>query len=227
MAAICTAAKCAMTNLSPDTIISRIITLLIAFTVHEFSHAWVANAYGDNTPRANGRLSLNPAVHLDLMGTLMLLFVGFGWAKPVPINPYALRKRSPAALMLVSLAGPLSNLVLAILAAIPLRFHLVPFMNNWPGFLPTPMNFLFDFMVINILLMLFNLIPLAPLDGEKVLEYFLPPAGVNFLERIRPFSPLILLGIVFILPMLGFDLFGMILSPLLRAITSLLIGVSL
>jgi len=216
-----------MTNLSPDTIISRIITLMIAFTVHEFSHAWLANAFGDDTPRANGRLSLNPAVHLDLLGTLMLLFAGFGWAKPVPVNPYALRRRSPAALMLVSLAGPLSNFVLAVFAAIPLRFGFIPAVYNWPGFLPTPYSFLLNFMVINILLMLFNLIPLSPLDGEKVLEYFLPPAGVDFLDRIRPYSPLILLGIVFILPILGFDLFGMILNPLLRAISSLLLGVSL
>lgn len=216
-----------MFNLTPDTIISRILTLLIAFTVHEFSHAWVANSFGDDTPRANGRLTLNPAVHLDLMGTLMLLFAGFGWAKPVPINPFALRRRSPAAVMLVSLAGPVSNLLMAGLAAIPLRFDLVPQVNNWPGFLPTPFQFLFDFMVINILLMLFNLIPLAPLDGEKVLEYFLPPAGVNVLDRIRPYGPMILLAIVFVLPILGVDIFGIILRPLLRTISSLLIGVSL
>lgn len=216
-----------MFNISSATIISRIITLLIAFTVHEFSHAWVANYFGDDTPRANGRLTLNPVVHLDLMGTIMLLFVGFGWAKPVPVNPYALRRRSPAAMMLVSVAGPLSNLVLAILAAIPLRFGLVPMISGWPGFLPTPFQFLLDFMGINVLLMLFNLIPLAPLDGEKVLEYFLPPAGVKLLDQIRPYGPLILLGIIFVLPMLGIDLFGMILRPLLRTISSILIGVPL
>jgi Zn-dependent protease len=216
-----------MFNLTPDTIISRILTLLIAFTVHEFSHAWVANAFGDDTPRANGRLTLNPGVHLDLMGTMMLLFAGFGWAKPVPINPFALRRRSPAAVMLVSLAGPGSNLLLAGLAAIPLRFDLIPQVYNWPGFLPTPFQFLFDFMLINILLMLFNLIPLAPLDGEKILEYFLPPAGVNVLDRIRPYGPMILLAIIFVLPILGVDVFGIILRPLLRTISSLLIGVSL
>lgn len=187
----------------------------------------MANAFGDDTPRANGRLSLNPAVHLDLMGTLLLLFVGFGWAKPVPVNAYALKRRSPAALMLVSLAGPFSNFILAILAAIPIRFNLIPVVNNWPGFLPTPYSFLLNFLVINILLMLFNLIPLSPLDGEKVLEYFLPPAGVKFLDRIRPYSPLILLGIVFLLPIFGIDLFGIILYPLLRTISSLLIGASL
>lgn len=216
-----------MTDFSAPVLISRIITLIIAFSVHEFSHAWVANAFGDGTPRAHGRLTLNPAVHLDLFGTLMLLFAGFGWAKPVPVNPYALRRRSPAALMLVSLAGPLSNLFLAILAAIPLRFHLIPAVSNWPAFLPSPSSFLLTFMLINILLMLFNLIPLAPLDGEKVLEYFLPPAGVEVLERIRPYSPMILLALVFLLPYIGFDLFGMILTPLLRTISTFLLGVPL
>lgn len=212
-----------MANLSPALIITRIITLMIAFSVHEFSHAWVATAFGDDTPRANGRLSLNPAVHLDLLGTLLLLFAGFGWAKPVPVNPYALKRRSPAALMLVALAGPLSNFILAALAAIPIRLDLVPTVVNWPGFLPTTFNFLINFIVINIVLMLFNLIPLAPLDGEKVLEYFLPPAGVRFLDSIRSYSPFILLGIVFILPMLGIDLFGMILNPLLQTIFNFLI----
>ncbi len=217
-----------MLNLNPATIISRIITLLIAFTIHEFSHAWVADRFGDDTPRAHGRLSLNPAVHLDLMGTLMLLFAGFGWAKPVPVNPYALRRRSSAAMMLVSIAGPLSNLLLAILAAILLRFGLVPSVgSNYPGFLPTPFSFLWDFMAINILLMLFNLIPLAPLDGEKVLEFFLPPAGVRFLDQIRPYGPMLLLAIVLVLPYFGIDLFSIILRPLLRTISSILLGVSL
>jgi Zn-dependent protease len=214
-----------MLNIPTSTIIGRIVILLIAFTVHEFAHAWTANAFGDSTPRLNGRLTLNPAVHLDLIGSLMLLLVGFGWAKPTPINPYVLRKRSPAALMLVSVAGPASNLVLALLAALPLRFGLVPFVANWPGFLPTPQAFFFDFIGINILLMLFNLIPLAPLDGEKVLEYFLPPTGVRLLNQIRPYGPIILLGIVFLLPLVGVDIFGIILNPMLNAIFRILVGV--
>jgi len=214
-----------MLNIPASTIIGRIIILLIAFTIHEFAHAWTANAFGDDTPRLNGRLTLNPAVHLDLIGSLMLLLVGFGWAKPTPINPYVLRKRSPAALMLVSVAGPASNLILAILAALPLRFGLVPGVANWPGFLPTPRAFLFDFVGINILLLLFNLIPLAPLDGEKVLEYFLPPAGVRILNQVRPYGPIILLGVVFLLPLVGVDIFGIILSPMLNAIFRILVGV--
>ena len=94
-----------MLGLDPQTLISRILTLIIAFTVHEFAHAWTANSFGDDTPRMNGRLTLNPLAHLDIMGSLLLLLVGFGWAKPVPINPYVLQRRSPAAVMWVSWQG--------------------------------------------------------------------------------------------------------------------------
>jgi len=213
-----------MFNLNSATIISRIITLIIAFSVHEFAHAWTANAFGDDTPRANGRLTLNPAAHLDLMGTLMLLFAGFGWARPVPINPYTLRRRSPSAVMWVSLAGPLSNLLLAILAAIPLRLGLVPFRFS-SGMLPSIFSFLLEFISINLLLLLFNLIPLAPLDGEKIVEFLFPPSWANFMETIRPYGPLILMALIFVGPMVGIDLLGLILRPALLGLRSILIGI--
>src|SRR5512139_2451174 len=114
-----------MLGLDPSTLICRIIVLLTAFSVHEFAHAWTANYFGDDTPRQNGRLTLNPLAHLDPIGSIVLLFAGFGWAKPVPVNPYALERRSPAALMWVSLAGPLSNLLMALIAAIPFRLGLI------------------------------------------------------------------------------------------------------
>ncbi|NMC53488.1 MAG: site-2 protease family protein [Chloroflexi bacterium] len=213
-----------MFGLSVPTLLSRIITLVIAFTIHEFSHAWTANQFGDDTPRLNGRLTLNPAAHLDLMGTLMLLVAGFGWARPVPINPYALRRRSPSAVMWVSFAGPLSNLLLAILAAIPLRLGLVPL--RYPtGMFPTLYSFLWDFISINLLLLLFNLIPLAPLDGDKMAEYLFPPRWARALETIRPYGPVILLAIVFVLPIVGIDLFAWILTPALYALRGLLIGI--
>ena len=120
-------------------LISSILTLLIAFTIHEFSHAKVADMLGDNTPRANGRLTLNPGAHLDLMGSLMLIVAGFGWAKPVPINPYALSRRSAAGVMWVSLAGPMSNFLMAIIAAIPIRMGLFDAVASpMPGYLPSP-----------------------------------------------------------------------------------------
>jgi Zn-dependent protease len=148
------------------------------------------------------------------MGSLMLVFAGFGWAKPVPINPYAVRRRTPAGVMLVSVAGPLSNLLLAITASIPIRMGLAQGSRTIAGILPSASGFLYEFIIINILLMLFNLIPLYPLDGEKVLEYFLPYRGKEFLYRLRPISPLLLLGLFFLGPTLGINLFQyMILIP--------------
>lgn len=211
-------------NLDLPTLISRIITLLVAFTIHEFSHAATATALGDPTPRNNGRLTLNPLAHLDIMGTLTLLVAGFGWAKPVPVNPYAVRRKTSAGLMLVSLAGPTSNLLMAALAALPLRFGWVPLSAAANAFLPSPGSFLFEFLTINLALFLFNLIPLAPLDGEKVITFFLPDHWVEFYERIRPYSPFILLALVFVLPMFGIDLIGMIITRPLQNLALFLIG---
>jgi Zn-dependent protease len=204
------------------------IILLTCFPVHEFAHAWVANYFGDTTPRANGRLTLNPLAHLDPIGSLLMIVAGFGWAKPVPINPYVLKRRSPAAVMLVSLAGPMSNLVLAIIASLFFRVGLVS--ANKIGYiaggaLPNLPLFLWTFVGINLLLMLFNLIPLFPLDGEKVLGYFLPPAGERFMDNIRPYAPIILLVIVFVLPLVGIDILGKVIQPAYFALARLLIGI--
>jgi Zn-dependent protease len=212
---------------NPALLITRILTLVIAFTVHEFSHAFSADRMGDDTPRMNGRLTLNPAAHLDLIGSLLLLIAGFGWAKPVPINPYQLLRRSRAGVMLVSLAGPASNLVMAALAAIPLRLGWVPLDFAPSGMLPSPGYFLLEFMFINIILFLFNLIPLAPLDGDKIIGYFLPPPVLRAFEAIRPYGPIILLVLVFALPLVGLDVISWIMTPVYTAILRFLLGVSL
>jgi len=215
-------------NLDPATLISRVLILIIAFTVHEFAHAWTATMLGDDTPRLNGRLTLNPLSHLDPMGSLLLIVAGFGWAKPVPVNPYALSRRSSAALMWVSLAGPFSNLCMAALAAIPFRVGLLsPFNAFIPneGILPTQEQFLFEFIYINLLLMLFNLLPIAPLDGEKILMFFLPPNAARAYEAFRPYGPLILMVIVFAGPLLGFNIIGTIIGPPMQALMSLLVGI--
>jgi Zn-dependent protease len=212
---------------NPSVIITYIIILLTAFPVHEFSHAWVADRFGDDTPRANGRLTLNPFAHLDPLGTIMMLLVGFGWAKPVPINAYALQRRSSAAPMLVSLAGPMSNFLMAIIAAIPFRLGLVSsseIQSSMPTLLPNVATFLSIFIEINLLLMLFNLIPLFPLDGEKVIDYFLPPSGQQFMDNIRPYSPIILMVLLFVLPFIGFNVIGSIIFPALNSISHFLIG---
>jgi Zn-dependent protease len=214
-----------MFNLSPATFISRAIILIIAFTIHELAHAWTADRFGDMTPRSHGRLTLNPLAHLDPLGSLMLLVVGFGWAKPVPINPYALSRRSSAAVMLVSLAGPLSNFLLALLAAIPFRLGLVStFETSTRGIFPTAAGFLTEFIFINLILLLFNLIPLAPLDGEKIAEYFFPPSWARFFDMIRPYGPLILLLLIFVGPAVGLNILGWILGPPMQALMRLLVG---
>lgn len=216
-----------LNGLDPATLISRIFVLIIAFTIHEFAHAVTANYFGDDTPRMNGRLTLNPLAHLDPIGSLLLLVAGFGWAKPVPVNPYALQRRSSAAMMLVSLAGPFSNLIMAILASILFRTGVLSLADAFAphqSFFPTPAQMAFEFIAINLILLLFNLIPLAPLDGEKIAEYFFPPSVARVWETIRPYGPMILLAIVFVGPFLGLDIIGWIMGPPLRALLALLVG---
>ena len=213
-----------MFNLTPAEIISRVIILLIALPVHELAHAWTAHYFGDTTPERNGRLSLNPLAHLDPIGTLMLLVAGFGWAKPVPINPYTLERRSPSAVMLVSLADPLSNLLLAVLAALPFRLGFIRYSSFGTGILPSPAEFLFYFIIINLALMLFNLIPLTPLDGEKVLSFLLPPRLSRAMDTIRPYGPMILLGLIVLGNVSSIDVIGWIMDWPLRSLFGLLTG---
>jgi Zn-dependent protease len=210
-------------NLNPPELITYFITLIIAITVHEFAHAKVADWYGDPTPRMNGRVTLNPLVHLDPVGSLMMIFAGFGWGRPVPVNPFVLSRQSPAALMWVSLAGPLSNFGLAILAAILLRLgiasHAAP-----QAFLPSSYQFLESFIFTNLFLMLFNLVPIAPLDGDKIADYFFPPFLARILETIRPYGPMILILLLFVLPMLGFNFIGEFVYPPVNRLYQLLLG---
>jgi Zn-dependent protease len=213
-----------MLDLTPADLIIRAIVLVVAFTVHEFAHAFVADRFGDDTPRSQGRLTLNPLVHLDPLGSLLLLVAGFGWAKPVQVNLWALERRSPAAPMLVALAGPVSNILLAVVAAIPVRAGLVPQVAG-TGMIPTGYEFAVTFVFINALLALFNLIPIFPLDGEKILHYFLPPSGKAALENFRQYGSLILLGAIFILPRLGFDLLQTVVFQPAAALSIFLLGI--
>lgn len=214
-------------DLDPATLIARVIVLLVAFTIHEFAHAWTATQFGDDTPGRYGRLTLNPIAHLDPIGSLMLVFAGFGWAKPVPVNPYALSRRSDSALMWVSLAGPLSNFLLAILAAIPFRLGLASMtdaLTKSSTLIPTPSFLLMEFVWINLILMFFNLLPIAPLDGEKIAQYFLPPPWARTLEKIGPYGPIILVAVIMVGPRIGIDIFRWIILPPLQAIFGLLVG---
>lgn len=212
-----------MLGLSTPLIISRVLTLIIALTVHEFAHAFVADRFGDDTPRIMGRLTLNPLKHLDVMGSLLLIIAGFGWAKPVPVNPAKLHEHSRSAFMWVSIAGPAANLLLACLAAIPLRFNLIPTLPA-STILPSISSFLITFFVINLVLMVFNLLPLPPLDGEKILEFLLPESWASQYAKIKPFGPILLLVVVFVLPRFGFDLVNLIMTPVLTFFRIVLLG---
>jgi Zn-dependent protease len=213
-----------MLGLTLPSLITRIVTLVIAFTVHEFAHAWSADQLGDDTPRLNGRLTLNPLAHLDPLGSLMLVVSGFGWAKPVPINPYALRRRTPAGTMLVSIAGPFSNLLMAILAALPFRAGWLDLLATGGRILPSASDFLVQFIFINLILLFFNLIPLAPLDGEKVAEYLLPPRGQDILYRVRPYGPFILIGLLFLGTLGGLNVLGTLVAGPAWRVLSLLVS---
>jgi Zn-dependent protease len=166
----------------------------LAVTFHEFAHALVASAQGDPTARRQGRLSLNPARHLDPLGSLAFVLVGFGWGKPVPFNPYALRNRRAGEVM-VGLAGPLSNLVLAFLSG-GLLVALTPLFGSFrpgPGTL-----FLEFFFKINVILAVFNLLPLPPLDGSRLLTGLFPPERNRLVAFLSEYGFYILLGLVFL-----------------------------
>jgi len=209
-------------GLTAPEIISRILTLLIAFTLHELSHAVTAVQLGDDTPQRMGRLTLNPLAHLDPIGSLLLIFAGFGWAKPVQINPYNLRTNPHVGMAIVAAAGPISNFVMALIAAIPFRLGLLsPFGAGPVGILPSPSGFLLDFIEINLLLMLFNLIPIAPLDGSKILAGFAPREWDGLLATLEQWGPFLLLALVF----LGQGLLGLILGPPINFLLRAIVGV--
>jgi Zn-dependent protease len=215
----------------PEDLLPRVVVvaimLLIGFPVHEFSHALAAYRLGDATAKLYGRLTLNPIAHFDPLGGILLAvsFIGagfgFGWAKPTPVNPVNLAggRRGEA---IVAAAGPLSNLVLAAVVALPLRFILSnPELANQIPFVVIQILSLFVY--INLVLMIFNLLPIPPLDGSKVLFAFLPPRLAWQWRPILEQYGFILLLLIFFLPP-GNSIGGRVLFPILNALFSLLVG---
>ncbi|MEA3355609.1 MAG: site-2 protease family protein [Patescibacteria group bacterium] len=196
---------------SPLAFIIISLSLLIAITIHEFAHAFIADKLGDPTARLQGRVTLNPIKHLDPLGSLMLLFVGFGWGKPVPFDPFNLRhqKRDSA---LIALAGPASNLILATLLSLVLK--------SSPISIFTPLLALTIRMNIN--LAIFNLLPIPPLDGSKILYGLLPIEWADeYNDFMQSYGQILL--ILLILPIGGSSLAISLIMPVINLITNLLL----
>lgn len=198
---------------SPLTFLFWAIALVVAITVHEFAHALAADRLGDPTPRSQGRLTLNPLAHLDPLGTLALLLIRFGWGKPVQFDPYNLRhpKRDSA---IISLAGPMSNLLLATLLSLVLKFAIPDY--------SLISYFLISLISLNVILAVFNLVPVYPLDGEKILAGLLPPrTAAEYQSIMRQYGTIIL--IFMLLPLGGTSPISALISPVITSISRLLL----
>ena len=210
-------------------IVAFLLSLLIAIDVHECAHAWMANELGDPTARYQGRLSLNPLVHLDPMGTMMMLFsvfsgFGIGWGKPVPVDPRYLRKGPRVGMGLVAAAGPMSNLVLAAMVAVPIRLGLT---MSW-----SLLNLLLILISVNISIALFNLLPIPPLDGASILRGILSTSPASWayqvsdaLDRMQVQGPMIFLLLIIVDQVLPISILGLILGVPYRLLYRLILGI--
>jgi Zn-dependent protease len=203
-----------LTNLlNPDRLITLAILFLTSMPIHEWAHAWAAYELGDDTAALRGRLTVNPLAHLDPVGTLSLVFFGFGWGRPVPVSPYRLRGNRRASWALVSVAGPFSNLVLAMLAAIPFRLGWVGLYEGGNSIISLQ-GILLDFVLINLSLMLFNLIPIPPLDGSRVLAWLLPSRWAGALEQMERFGGVGLMLVLYLFSRIG--ILSILINPLMN-----------
>lgn len=196
-----------------------VVAFITGIAFHEFSHAWAANELGDDTAARQGRLSLNPIRHLDPMGTVLLLLIGFGWGKPTPVNPYRLRKGPKVGNALVAAAGPLSNFVFAAIAALPLKLGLIDSIGSFNSIRDASGSeilglFLLFTVYINVLLGVFNLIPLHPLDGFKVVAGVLPDELSVQFNKLAAWGPGILMGLLALSFLTPFNPIGTIIGTI-------------
>jgi Zn-dependent protease len=195
-----------------DALIAFLIIVLVCLPIHEFGHAWAAVKMGDALPREQGRYTLNPRRHLDWLGAALLALVGFGWAKPVQINPYAMRlaPNPRAGLIVAAAAGPAMNVLLAVVAAILFRLNLSTLR------LPLAANVLWLLTYINMGLVVFNLIPIPPLDGSRILYMLLPSRYDKITVTLNQYGPFILLAVIL--------LAGTFITSVTVALTRFLLG---
>jgi Zn-dependent protease len=197
----------------PQLFAAFVVAVIVGITFHEFSHAAVASLQGDQTASSQGRLTLNPLSHLDPLGSIALIVAGFGWGRPVPVTPSRLRNRRFGH-VLVGLAGPAANFVLALVSVVALRIAYPP------ADLTFDVNFtlrLLDTLVaVNVILGVFNLLPIPPLDGSTLLSILLPPSRQNIVRFLEQYGIFLLLAMLILAPNL--------LTPIFRSITEAIYG---
>ncbi len=198
---------------SPMMFLVVVLVLIYALTIHEFAHALAATILGDQTANFSGRLTLNPLAHLEFFGTMMLLLAGFGWGKPVPVNPYNLKYKKWGE-AIVALAGPISNFI-------SVGLFIVIFRLVAPNLAPDNMLvvFLTTLIVVNLTLGVFNLIPIPPLDGSKILFAALPNSLADFKQKLAINGPWVLLILIIVDNFLGFNIFGHIFDFFLNLVS--------
>ena len=203
-----------------EVLIMLLPILIFSLCFHEFSHGYVAYRLGDHTAARCGRLTLNPLAHLDPIGSLMILFVGFGWAKPVPVNP--INFSNPRVdMMKVAFAGPASNLILAFIAGLMIRLtNYSELMNN--GIL---YQTLYVFSFINIALAVFNMLPIAPLDGSQIFGNMISKNNPELAWKLQMYGPKILMGLILIGIVTPFSLLGTIMMPFIKFFLFLFAGI--
>lgn len=209
----------------PDIVVAALVVaallLLICFPIHEFAHAFVATKLGDDTPRLMGRVTLNPLAHLDPFGSLLFLVGGFGWAKPVPVSTHRLNGNPRTSFAIVALAGPASNVLLALGFAILYR-AIEPLTRASDSMLSSIVLYgLTTAVFLNLILALFNLIPVPPLDGSRVLAALLPDQGAQIMDQLERYGFLILMLVVVAAPGI---LSGLITGPA-TSVARLLLGI--
>lgn len=204
-----------MFGLEIEDIIAKLITIFICIPIHEWAHCFAAYLLGDDTPEKLGRLTLNPLVHIDPMGAVMIFFSRFGWGKAARVNPFKMHrvKNYRVGMALTAAAGPFSNIVMAMIFAIPLRLGITNLFE--PAMAERVFLILAYPIAINIGLAAFNLLPIPPLDGSRILVGVMPDPIASAIEGMERYAMLILMVVLFILPqLLGVDLIGIMVTPI-------------
>jgi Zn-dependent protease len=210
---------------SIEILLGRLIGLVIGFSLHEWAHAWAAYQLGDTTAYRQGRLTLNPRAHIEPIGLIMALFAGFGWAKPVPVNPYAFYPNEKRGIVLVSLAGPMINLIIALIVGLVIRFMLLTgavelYLGRYllieSGTIKFVYNIIEAVLLFNLVLCFFNLLPFSPLDGYKIAVGTLPRETSDLLIRYERETTLALILLLVLGAMGRFSPLWIVLGPFIK-----------